>query len=256
MKIRLSSRPAIAALALAGAGSVAAFLLAPAALLSGAGGAFPDEAALTDALGRGLVEYWQGGRPAYPALLASLVDYWFRWHAIKVLVSGLMLAVFALLATALWRRYVHGPARYATTAAGATVLPVLAAGLLILNIQATAVPLVALLPLADSAEFVREVRDGLTEPAGPPALARLLAEVARYHWVMAALAGVAMAATALAAAHLWRHRGTGPPRAARMRRSLAVILGLTAALLLAVAAVSLLSALDPPAALLGLLGEG
>jgi hypothetical protein len=161
-----------------------------------------------------------------------------------------------MLATGLWRGYRYGPARHAIAAGGATVLSVLATGVLVLNIQATAVPVVALLPLADSDDFVREVRGGLTEPAGHPALTLLLHEVERYHWVLAALASAVMVATALAAAHCWRRRRTGPPRVALMHRTLAVILAVTATLFLAAAVVSTLSAIDPPGALLGLLGGG
>nr|WP_221383042.1 hypothetical protein [Actinoplanes polyasparticus] len=62
--VRLSSRFVIGLLGAAGAGLVAAFVLAPAALLNGADGAFQDEGALRDAVGRGLVEYWRGDGPA------------------------------------------------------------------------------------------------------------------------------------------------------------------------------------------------
>src|SRR3954452_5282261 len=146
-EVRSCSRSVIGLLLAAGAALVAAFVLAPAALLGGSFGDFKEKAALREAVGRGLVEYWRGDGPAFPALLARLVDYWFRWHAIKVVISTLMLVVFVLLATALWRRYLHSAARKAVGAVGATSAAVLAMGLLILNIQATAVPLVALLPL-------------------------------------------------------------------------------------------------------------
>jgi hypothetical protein len=250
-----------------GAALVAAFVLAPAALLSGTNGAFKEKPALRDAIGRGLVEYWRGDGPAFPTLLARLVDYWFRWHAIKVLISSLMLVVFVLLAAALWRRYLHGAARYAVAAIGATVFSVLATGLLILNIQATAVPLVALLPLVDDgaaggelAQTLREMREGLTEAASPhassPALTVLLGEVERYHWVMVAVAGTVMVATGLAGASFWKQRATGNPRVRFMRRTLSVILALTAGLLLVVVAVSVLSALEPSGTLLAVLGMG
>jgi hypothetical protein len=242
---------------------VAAFVLAPAALLNGADGGFRDEAMLRDAVGRGLVEYWQESGPAFPALLAELVDYWFRWHAIKVLISSLMVVVFGLLATALWRRYAHGTARYAVAAIGATLFSVVATGLLILNIQATAVPLVALLPLVDGgapggelAQTLREMREGLTGPVSSPALTVLLGEVERYHWVLAGVSATVLVATALAGASLWRRRSTGGPRVRFMRRTLSVILGLTAGLLLAVVAVSALSAADPSSALRAVLSLG
>ena len=261
--VRLSSRSVVGLLGAAGAALVVAFVLAPAALLNGADGAFQDEGVLRDAVGRGLVEYWRGDGPAFPALLAELVDYWFRWHAIKVLISSAMLVVFAVLAATLWRRYVHGTARYAVAAIGATVFSVVATGLLILNIQATAVPLVALLPLVgggapggELAQTLREMNEGLTGAVGSPALTVLLGEVERYHWVMVAVSATVLVATSLAGASLWKRRSTGDQRVRFMRRTLGVTLALTASLMLAVVAVSVLSAAEPAGALRGVLGLG
>ncbi|MDI6106054.1 hypothetical protein QLQ12_46590 [Actinoplanes sp. NEAU-A12] len=263
-KVQLSSRFVIGLLLGTGSALVAAFVLVPAALLRGTDGAFSDEPALRGAVGRGLVEYWRGGGAEFPALLAKLVDYWFRWHAIKVVISVLMVMVFALLAVALWRRYLHAAARYAVGAIGATVFTILATGLLILNIQATAVPLVALLPLLDGgasggelAQTLREMREGLTESASPhassPALTVLLGEVERYHWVMVAMAATAMAVTGLASASLRRRRVADDSRVRFMRRTLRVIMALTASLLVLVAAASALSATEPTSALLAVI---
>lgn len=191
--VRLSSRSVIGVLVAAGAALVAAFVLAPAALLNGADGAFQDEGGLRDAVGRGLVEYWRGDGPAFPALLAELVDYWFRWHAIKVLISSLMLVVFALLAVGLWRRYVYGTARHAVPAVAATVF----------SVSATV-----------------------------------------------------MVATGLAGASLGKRRSTDDQRVRFMRRTLSVILALTASLLFAAVAVSVLSAAEPSSALRAVLGLG
>jgi len=257
----------IGLLVAAGVASMVAFVLAPAALLGEKLATFRQQAALRDGAGRGLVEFWQGGRPQYPALLARMVDYWFRWHAIKVAISSLMLIVFVLLAAALWRRYLQGGGARAVGAITATSFAVLAVGLLLLNIQATAVPLVALLPLlgggahgGDLARTLREVSDGVHRPAGPhggsPALSVLLGEVERYHWVLVAAAGTVVLATGLASAILWRRRGVGSARAGFMRKALSVILAVTATLLLTVVAYSAYSATDPGGALLALLGGG
>ncbi|GIF05016.1 hypothetical protein [Actinoplanes siamensis] len=246
----------IALLLAAGSALVAAFVLAPAAILNATDAVFSDEEARRDAVGRGLVEYWRGGGPEFPALLARLTDYWFRWHAIKVVISSLMLMVFVLLAVALWRRYLHGAARNAVGAVGATVFAVLATGLLILNVQATVVPLIALLPLMagetpgnELARTLREMREGLTQSTGPhassPALTVLLGEAERYHWIMAAMAATVMAATGLASVSLWRRRVADDSRVSFMRRSIGVVMALTASLLLLVAATSAVSATDP-----------
>lgn len=258
---RLSSRPGIGVLLAAGAALVAAFVFVPAALLTGPDGAFRDEPALRDAVGRGLAEYWRDGGPRFPALLATLVDHWFRWHAIKVVISASMVAVFALLAVALWRRYLHGPAGHAAGAIGATVFTVVATGLLVLNVQATAVPLVALLPLLPAeAPGLHEMRAGSTGAAGPyaasPASAVLLGEVGRYHWIMAAMAATLMTVAGVAAVSLWGRRAAGGGRASFMRRALSVVAALTAGLFLLVTVASVFSAVHPAGTLRAVLGSG
>ncbi|GAA2900408.1 hypothetical protein Acy02nite_83100 [Actinoplanes cyaneus] len=254
----------------AGAALVAAFVVAPAALLRPTFGAYDSDAALQDAVGRALVEYWRSGTPEFPAGLTTLVDYWFQWHAIKVAISALSVVVLALLTTALWRRYLRVRPWYAAAATAATVGTVLAVGVLMVNIQATAVPLVALLPLlpgrtADGrlAQVVSEMREGLAASAGPhtgsPVLPVLLGEVERYHWVMVAIAATLMVATGLASVHLWKRRIVGDPSATRVRfmhSTLGVITALTACLLLLMTAAGALSALEPATALLGVLGAG
>jgi hypothetical protein len=254
----------------AGAALVAAFMLAPAALLRPTFGTYNSGAKLQDALGSAFIEYWRSGTPAFPARLTTLVDYWFQWHAIKVAISALLVTVFALLTTALWRRYLRARPGYAAVATAATVLTVLAMGVLMLNIQATAVPLVALLPLlsgrtADGtlAQVLSEMREGLTEPASPhagsPALTVLLGEVERYHWVMVAVSATMMVATVLASAYFWKRRITGDPGATGVRfmhSTLGVIAALTACLLLLVTGASALSTLEPATTLLDVIGAG
>ena len=257
----------IGLLLVAGAALVAAFVLAPAALLRPTFGAYSSDAKLQDALGRALVEYWRSGTPAFPARLTTLVDYWFQWHAIKVGISALLVIVFVLLTTALWQRYLRARRWYAAVATAAAVLTVLAMGVLVLNIQATAVPLVALLPLlsgrtADGklAQVLSEMREGLTASASPhagsPALTVLLGEVERYNWVMVAISAALMVATGLASAHFWKRRITGDPSATRVRfmhSTLGVITALTACLLLLMTAANTLSALEPATLLLGVI---
>lgn len=137
----------------------------------------------------------------------------------------------------------------------------LAVGVLIVNVQATAVPLVALLPLlpegtgdGELARVLGEVREGL--PAGPSPLTVLLGEVARYNWIMAAICAPLMMATGLASARFWRRRITGDPSARFMHSTLGVISALTAGLLLLMTVASTFSALQPDTALLGVIGAG
>jgi len=253
----------------AGAALVAAFILGPAALLRPTFGAY-SEARLHDAVGSALVEYWRSGTPAFPARLTTLIDYWFEWHAIKVVISTLLVMVLALLTTALWRRYLEARPGYAVAATAAAVLTVLAMGVLILNIQATAVPLVALLGLLPGrtpdgtlAQVFREMREGLTEPASPhagsPALTVLLGEAERYQWVMVAVSGTMMVAIVVASVYFWKRRITGDPGTTRVRfmhRTLGVIAALTACLLLFMTGASAFSALEPATTLLYVIGAG
>jgi hypothetical protein len=243
-KDRLSSRFVIGSLSAAGAALVAAFVLAPAALLG-------REVDLSGGVRRALVEFRESGRPRLPTRLKHLVDYWFEWHAIKVVITSFMLVTFGLLTAALWRRYRHGAAGYAVAAVGASVLTSVAAALLILNIQATVVPLVALLPLASG-----DASEKLLGPAGSPALTVLVGEVERYYWVMVGVAGTALAVAALISALSWKRRVTDDGRVFVARRATSVVAGLTASLLLLVVAFSTYSAIEPADALRGLLGMG
>jgi hypothetical protein len=240
----LSSRFVISLLSAAGAALVAAFVLAPAALLG-------RKVDLSGAVRRALVEFRQSGGPQLSPQLKDLVDYWFQWHAIKVVITLCMLMTFGLLTAALWRRYRRGPAGYAVAAVGASVLTGLASALLILNIQATVVPLVALLPLASG-----DASEGLLGPSGSPAVTVLVGEVERYYWVMVAVAGPALAVAVLISAMLWARRVTEDKRVFVARRATSVVAGLTASLLLLVVVFSAYSALEPADALRGLLGVG
>ena len=248
----------------AGAALVAAFVFAPAALLR------PSDAKLQDDIGRALVEYWRSGSPALPASLTALVDYWFQWHAIKVVISSLLVIVLALLTTALWQRYLRGRPWYAAVATAATVSTVFAIWVLSVNIQVAALPLIPLLPLlpgrtADGklAQVLSEMREGLTNSAGPhagsPALTVLIGEVERYYWVSVAIYATLMVATGLASAHFWKRRIASDPSATRVRfmhSTLGVITALTACLMLFMTVVSVFNALEPATSLLGIIGAG
>jgi hypothetical protein len=267
--VRLHSRSVIGLLLAAGAALVAAFVPAPAVLLRPTFGAY-DSAKLQDAVGRALVEYWRSGTPAFPARLTTLVDYWFQWHAIKVAISSLSVIVFALLATALWQRYLRGRRWYAAAATAATVSTVFAIWVLSVNIQVAALPLIPLLPLlpgrtADGklAQVLSEMREGLTNSASPhagsPALTVLLGEAERYYWIAAAISATLMVATVLASVLFWKRRIAADPSATRVRfmhSTLGVITALTACLLLVETAGSALSALKPATSLLGVIGAG
>jgi hypothetical protein len=248
----------------ASAALAAAFELAPRALPT------PRDANLQDDIGRALVEYWRGGTRAFPARLTTLVDYWFQWHAIKVVISASLVIVLALLTTALWQRYLRTQAWYAAAATAATALTVFVIWVLSVNIQVAALPLIPLLPLlpgrtADGklAQVLREMHEGLTnsasQHAGSPALTVLLSEVERYYWATAAISAALMVAAGLASARSWKRRFASDPSATRVRfmhSVLGVITALTACLLLLMTVAGALMALEPATSLLGIVGAG
>lgn len=218
-----------------------------------------------------LVVYWQSGTSELPTELAALVDYWFEWHAIKIVISTLLLLALGSLAAALWRRslvardgFVSG--RYTTSAACATVLALLSVFLLVANIQATTEPLVALLPLLPSddpdpalAQTLLEITRAVDDPgsAGSPSFATLSDHVARYNWVMFAMTiplTLVFGSGAFEACRRCRRAATD----SGARRLMYALLG--GACTLMVVAMSILSAsavdavADPHGALLGIIG--
>ena len=260
----------IALLAVAGVALVGTFNVIPAALLSGSY-IWPNaQAAAQTALAGEFITFWRVQASSLPPELARLVDYWFLWHAIKVVICIAAVSVFTALGVALWHRYLDATHRAALWRCGATVATIVAAlatGVLVLNIQATAVPLVALLPALpagshnhDLAEAVNEIRaaasDRSNSHVASPALSLLRLQVERYFWVLASLSAVLALAMACASIHLWRRRGATSVDASRSRAmysTVGVVTAVSAGVLLAGVAVAVISALQPLDSLVGLL---
>ncbi|MFC9872968.1 hypothetical protein [Nocardia salmonicida] len=270
------TRSSIALLAISGAGLVAAFVLGPAALLRERYPRFDNESALSAALGESMTVFWQNGSGSLPSGLAELSDYWFRWHAIKIVISALLIVVLGLLAASLWKLFQnrrigrrYGSIGCAVAAMSATALALFSVVLLVLNIQATAVPLVALLPLlpgahADAAltqtllQITRAVDEPGNSQADSPALLTLLEQITRYYWTMiieaTALSAAFGASTVVAYRRYVAARDADHPR----RRFMYAFLG-TAAMVMTFALVLLLGAAvgavaDPATALQDSLG--
>lgn len=268
-------RATVPLLTVLGIALLAAFALAPAALLRGRYPQYQGEPELGAEVGRSFSLFWEEGVRSLPAELTTLVDYWFAWHAIKIVVSVLLVVVFGLLAAALWRRVLaagDGRAKVAigsvTAAVSTTALAAVSVLLAVLNVQATAVPLVALLPLLSGAEaraalgpaldeMTRAVADAGGSQAASPVLLTLLEQVDRYSMTMVVLAStLGIACGAASVALVRRYATTG--RAERPRRVAYAAVGAVAAvtttglaLLLLVAGTALA---DPSSALLDLLG--
>jgi hypothetical protein len=227
-----------------------------------------------------LVDYWRSRDPSRPPAVQRLVDYWFRWHLIKIGIAALMLIVLVALTVMLWRAFLRtdrrGAGRTAALVSAGIALPaaaLFALFVLVANINTTAVPFPALFPflvdgaapdpaLAGVLEQARARLTGshLTSGYTPPALNDMVADLARYHTVLAVIAAGTTVAFAGLAVVLWRRfaRTAGADR--RTRR----VLGWFGAVAVMVALLSVVfvvadvtAALDPAPDLLALLnGSG
>lgn len=253
----LRSRWTVALSAGGGALLVAAFIRGPAALLHRSFPEYADADGMPDAVTSAVERFLSSSAPALPRELARLSDYWFQWHAIKIGISAALVLSFAILAVACWTRYLSREGRravsYGLAANVAGVLAFAAGWLLVINVQATAVPMVALLPWIPPGSLPADAL------ADTPAMTELLEQVSRYHWVLA-VGTAALAALSAAGAVVSRRRRTTARsrdrRAARMYTALLSLTSLNAAAGLLVAAYSVLSAMDPDTSLRAILGMG
>ncbi len=265
---RLHSWRVIAGLTVGVAVLVASFNTVPFAVLSGRFGVYQPAGALEDAVARGLAELWRSGRPELPALLADLAAYCSGWHAIKTPICVLLVAALVLLAAGLWQRYLltvtPRAAGHRVAATVATVLAPLAIVVLVANIQATAVPLVALLlvlpqpgsmPAArTSADIVAALSDPAHLDANAPVLSLLVAQVGRYHWVLAASCAPLVIVLSLLSVMWWRRALASSGRMRSMATTLGLVTGLSAVALLGVTVIAVSAALDPFGAVIDVLG--
>ncbi|MGN7779540.1 hypothetical protein ACTJJE_08485 [Mycolicibacterium sp. 22603] len=233
---------------------VAAFVRGPAALLHGSFPEYADVDEMPDAVTTAVRQFLSSPTAALPPELARLTDYWFQWHALKIGISVALVMSFAILAGACWTRYLSRSGRraasYGIAANLAGTLAVLAGWLLAINTQATAVPLVALLPWIPPGALSADTL------ADSPAMTELLEQVSRYHWVLAVGTAALAALSAAGAVTSWRRRTTALGRDRRMYTALLVPVSLNVVAGALVAAYSLISAMDPDASLRALVGIG
>ncbi|MDV6260080.1 hypothetical protein [Rhodococcoides yunnanense] len=249
----------IVALSCAGVALVAAFVLGPAALLRGSYPQFQDQTVMSELLGRGLVEYWGSGVRTYPPGLAEMVDYWFEWHAIKIVISVLLTAVLGLLAATLWRRSLSAGVRYLIAATTTTVLSLFSVFLAVLNIQSTVAPVVALLPMlsadnADGQTAQSLIENGVRSGDSRPPLLELLTQVEHYNWAVIVATAVVIAVVATGTVIAFRRYRSADGAHRRMfvaLGSLGAVMTIVMALLFIAAVVAVV---DPGEALLGAVG--
>ncbi len=238
---------------------MAAFVLGPAALLRGRYPQFQDQSVMSDLLGRGLIEYWDSGVRAFPPGLAAMVDYWFEWHAIKIVITVLLTAVAGLLAATLWKRSLTAGIGHVIAATTATVLSLFSAFVAVINIQSTVAPAVALLPMlsadnADGKTAQSLIENGVQSGDTRPPLLELLTQVEHYNWAVVVATAVLIAVVAAGTVVAFRRYRSADGTQSRMfvtLGSLGAVMTIVMALLLTAAVVAVA---DPREALLGAIG--
>ena len=271
MTRQLASRWALVLLSVCFVCLVAAFMTVPAVVSHAAYAGVGDRSSLPVGVATGLDDFWRSGRSTFPAELRQIVDYWRIWHAIKIAISGLAVVVLIMLTVGLWRRYAMTTSQtkvLAWTAGFATVLVVATSGVLAVNIQSTAAPSIALMPMLQEApargylvSTRNEMRIGLTDDSSAesrtPALDTLIGDVEVYHWALSGTALLLAVIWCSVAVASWRRRRTTIHTTNRTRAACTAIGGImfiAALLYLTLAVDSLGSALDSGGALLDLIG--
>ncbi|WP_433335855.1 hypothetical protein [Spirillospora sp. CA-294931] len=250
---------------------VGAFVVAPRVL---AGGGFAGQGELVEALRVAFVGYWRTGGGELSPELASVSDYWFRYHVAKGVIAAILLGVLVVLGALVWRAHLRadalGAGKRAALASGGVVVTGLAVFALVVvmaNIQGAVAPYSSLLPMltdgATDAEVtgtLDQVRQGLAASAAggetTPALEVMISDFARYHAVMAVIAGVAAAGLIAFSVVLWKAFAGRAGRARRLLGSFGVLSVLLALVMVVVAVANATTAADPEPALAAFFAGG
>ncbi|WP_007510276.1 hypothetical protein [Pseudofrankia saprophytica] len=259
------------ALALCAAALIGAFALAPSRLAAGAGdGDLVNHRQLIAAVHSGFVEYWRSGNRRLSPHLARVVDYWYRFHLIKGLISALLLVVLIVLTIALWKDFLKASDRVrraglASAGVLTAALTLLALAAVMANIQGAAAPFSSLVPMLQEGgtdpalagaldQATRQLADSRAGARTAPALDVMTAGFASYHVAMAVVATVVAAALLTVSVLLWR-RAPADRRARRVTRAFGVLTAvLTLALCVLVTANVTAAAHSAPALLSALKG--
>ncbi|WP_149446545.1 hypothetical protein [Mycolicibacterium sp. P9-22] len=199
----------VAVLLAAALALTACFFVAPAVLAGGDFGPLTDGHLVEAAFRAELVASWQSADQAMTQGLIHLIAYWRRYHAIKIVIATALLAVLVLLGVSGRRR-----PRGLLYALGALAL--FALMLVMVNIQATAAPLTALLqalPTPDSAAtagIYGQIGQALADRRSVPVLDAVIDSFGEYHAVMAVQ--TAVVAAGFVACSVWAWRGGRPER--------------------------------------------
>ncbi|WP_307873568.1 MULTISPECIES: hypothetical protein [unclassified Frankia] len=209
------------ALALCAAALVGAFVVAPSRLAAGSGdGDLVHHHRLIAAVHSGFVEYWRSGNRRLSPHLARVVDYWYRYHLVKGLISALLLAVLILLTIGLWRNFLKAGDRVrraglASAGVLTAALALLALAAVMANIQGAAAPFSSLVPMLQEGgrdpalasaldQATRQLAYSGSGTGTAPALQVMTDGFTRYHVVLAVVAAVVAAALLAVSVLLWR----------------------------------------------------
>ncbi|MEW5810571.1 MAG: hypothetical protein AB1925_14050 [Actinomycetota bacterium] len=254
----------------------AAFFFAPALVVGRGLATIGSNVPLALAFADNLIAFWNAGSSDLTPGLVDLVDLWRRWHAMKIAISALFTVTMVGLTAAWWARFLAAGATRRQrlgrgTAAGlATVLTLCGTVAIVANIQATAAPLSALLPLLPSDPppgalrlAMTEIRDGLADPGGGfaerPALAVVIDSQRTYLTALAVTTVVVAAAFAGTAGYIWRMLRT-TSAGDRLRRGTlrGFVIGaiVVTAMTVGAAVAAWRAVADPAASLLGIFTVG
>ncbi|MEH3139891.1 MAG: hypothetical protein PGN37_06835 [Mycobacterium kyogaense] len=242
---------------------LAAFAVAPALLVGNGLASVSGNAPLTHAFAVELTTFWNADASGVTPALADLIDLWRRWHALKVVISVLFTATTIALSATLWRQFlapgVSARRRWVSGASAVATSMLILCGLVAIaaNVQATAAPLSALLPLlpsdplpGDLRRAMSQIRDGLTNAdsafADRPALAVMIDSQRTY---LAALAAAATGSAIVCA-------GCAGYAARRLSRGLGIAGAVVTAAVVAAAVLAWMSVGDAVDSLLGVFTVG
>ncbi|WP_433664008.1 hypothetical protein ACQPW1_18950 [Nocardia sp. CA-128927] len=262
---------------LAAALVVAFFVAVPTLAANGSSGDFGDEGRLRDAFHPAFVEYWSSGERDLAPGLATVVDYWFRYHVVKAVIAAILLVVLITLGVLLWKAFLRIDGRgMRRRGALASAVLVTALGLLSLvtvmaNIQGVVTPFASLLPMlttgttdGELANTLDQLRRQLAESLNAggrtaPALDVMISDFARYHAAMAVIAATVAVVFIVASMVLWwkfARTDSADRRTRRVLGSFDILTVLSTLGLIVVAVVNTSTAADPGPALLALFEGG
>lgn len=222
---------AVAVLAAFAAVLLPAVFLAPQSLAANSSeGSFVHQHNLIKAVNEAFVGYWDSGDRDFTPGMQRVVDYWFRFHAIKAGISIVLLIVLVSLSRQIWRAYIRGgesrrARRIGLASSGVLtlILTMLALVLVVVNIQGAAAPYTSVLslmpvgaPHGQLAGTLTQVRQRLADSQEtghrtPPAIDVMISDFARYHEAVVVMSVILTIAFIGLSFMLWkRFAGTGP----------------------------------------------